>query len=136
MLTFVGMNIQEGFQKFIKSGRDRVYGTGDKNVPSPKIIPDQGKGNVIHRHVKLHPSIARITIDKFGRSPIHNLKTNLHKSSSKTSHIDYATTESGDLNFLKKRLTNLGEAKAPTDAVSKSYVDNQIQQVVKLIKRN
>jgi hypothetical protein len=131
------MNPQEGFQKFIKSRRDRIFGTGsEESIPSPKIIPDQGKGNVIHRHVKLHPAIARITIDKLGRSPIHNLKTNLHKSSNKTSHIDYAITESGDLNFLKKRLTNLGEAKAPTDAVSKSYVDNQIQQVIKLIRRN
>jgi hypothetical protein len=130
------MNVSEGFHKFIKSGRDRVYGTGDKSVPSTKIF-DQGKAtNVIQRHIKLHPAITRITVDKFGRSPIHNLKENLHKSSSKTSHIDYATTESGDLNFLKKRLTNVGEAKAPTDAVSKSYVDNQIQQLIRLIKRN
>jgi hypothetical protein len=88
--------------------------------------------NVVQKHFKIHSAITKNSCDKFGHSALHRVRSQLHqKTLGKSSPVDFVVDSSGNINFLKRRLTNIGEAKEASDAVSKKYLEQKILELKK-----
>lgn len=105
----------------------------------PVISPNQDKNkiSIVQKNIKLHPAISRLTCNKFGVSTAHHTKSHhLHRRTlGRNQSIDFIVEPNGNLNFLNRRLSNIGEPRFPGDAINKKIFEAKLQELREELKK-